>query len=195
MPGKMGSGKVLQERVLSSQEVFEGRIIRVRRDEVELPGGRRSAREVVEHPGAVAVVAVDDQGEVLLVRQYRHAVGRVTLEIPAGTLKPGEDPLDCARRELEEETGCRAESFHRLASFYTTPGFTSELMHLYLAEGLRSGAQNPDEDEDLELVRLPLPKALEVVTEEDRGDGKSLAGLLLAEKHLRCRKGPTKSGV
>ena len=134
----------------SSKTIFEGKIVKVRVDTVELPNGKESTRECIEHPGAVAVIAQDNQNRICLVRQYRYPVSQQLLEIPAGKLSPGEDPLECARRELLEETGIVAKSWEKLYCYYSTPGFTDEIMHLYLATDLTRGASQPDEDEFLE---------------------------------------------
>jgi ADP-ribose pyrophosphatase len=152
--------------------------------------GRRSTRDIAEHPGAVAVVAIDDEDRVLMVRQWRHATGGALLEIPAGTLDRHpdgtlEDPAIAAARELEEETGSRASSWRHLGSFYTAPGFTSELMHLYVATGLTSSHEDglhPDEDEHLELLPVPFPDALAMAMRGDIHDAKSMVGLLMAAR-------------
>lgn len=143
-----------------------------------------ATREVVEHPGAVAVVAVDQQGQVVLVRQYRHPVGRPLDELPAGKLEPGEDPLLAAQRELEEETGLVAGSWREIGDFFTAPGFADERMHLYLALDLRPGQVNPDEDEDLQTFRLSLRDAARAAAEGRFHDAKTVAGLLLADRLL-----------
>ena len=137
----------LWEQPITSELVYQGPIINVRRDEVELPDGRRSFREVVEHPGAVAILAITDDEQVLLVRQYRHATGEVLWEVPAGKLDMGEDPRACANRELAEETGYRAQSLEPLVSFFTSPGFANELLHVFLATGLKKGVARPEADE------------------------------------------------
>jgi ADP-ribose pyrophosphatase len=156
-------------------------------DTIERADGSRATRDIVGHPGAVAILAIDDDDQVLLVRQYRVAVGEALLEIPAGTLDVGpdgtiEDPDEAARRELEEETGMRAGSWRKIATFFTAPGFASELMHLYLATDLRaadgSDRLQPDEDEYLEVERLPWRDALAAAERGEFRDGKSLVGLL-----------------
>jgi ADP-ribose pyrophosphatase len=177
----------LGETVTASRTVYRGGYLDLTVHEVRLAGGRASTRELVGHPGAVAIVAVDDDDRVLLVRQFRLAAGRVLLEIPAGTLDRDpatgavEDPDTAAPRELEEETGYRATAWRRLASFWTAPGFATELMHLYLATGLVVVAEDrrlADEDEHLELVRLPLADAVALVEAGEIADAKSIAGLL-----------------
>lgn len=180
----------LREQVLSSEVLRKSRVLEFRIDTVEAPDGHRSTRDIAGHPGGVGMVAIDPEGNVLLVRQWRHAVGGALLEIPAGTLDRHEDGsieahLGAAKRELEEETGYRAESWRYLVGFYTAPGFTSELMHLYLAEDLspaHEGRLGPDEDERLELERLPLAEAVELAGNGGFADAKSIVGLLLADR-------------
>jgi ADP-ribose pyrophosphatase len=173
------------ERVVASRVVHRGRYLTFRVDTVERPDGSRAERDICGHPGAIAVVALDDDDRVLLVRQFRVATGEALLEIPAGTLEVDaatgavEDPDEAARRELEEETGQRATDWRRMGSFWTAPGFATELMHLYLARGLTTvrSVLGEDEDERLELERWPLADA---VAHAERGgfrDAKSLVGL------------------
>ena len=169
-----------QERTISSERVYEGKIIGVRVDTVELPSGRETKREVVEHSGATAIVAVDSEGDVLLVRQYRKPVEKALLEIPAGGIEAGEDPLGCARRELAEETGFAAGRWDKLGTFYTTPGFSTEEMHVFLATGLTPVDGTADYDEVIELVRSPLSATPELIASGEICDAKSIAGLLLA---------------
>lgn len=177
---KGGREMKLEETTLGSCRVFEGKIINLRVDEVELPNGKRATREVVEHPGAVAVAALTEKGEIVLVRQFRKPAEEVLLEIPAGKLDPGEKPLDCVRRELMEETGITAECIKPLLSYYTTPGFSNEVIHLFLATGLRRGEAAPDKDEFLEVTYLPLSEALRLVREGKIRDAKTIIGILLA---------------
>jgi ADP-ribose pyrophosphatase len=155
-----------------SRTVYDGKLF-----DVTLERWGEHEREIVEHPGAVAIVAVDDDGTVTLVRQLREAARKHLLELPAGTLEVGEEPLDSARRELEEETGLTGGEWRELAAFYTTPGFCRELMHLFAAEGVQQGAANPEDDEELELVRLPVSEIGGHLAEIE--DAKTLAGLLL----------------
>jgi ADP-ribose pyrophosphatase len=155
-----------------SRTVYDGKLF-----DVTLERWGEHEREIVEHPGAVAIVAVDDDGTVTLVRQLREAARKHLLELPAGTLEVGEEPLDSARRELEEETGLTGGEWRELAAFYTTPGFCRELMHLFAAEGVQQGAASPEDDEELELVRLPLSEIGDHLAEIE--DAKTLAGLLL----------------
>lgn len=192
-PDDVGPGDDwLREEPLASTVVHAGRYLTFRIDDVRTPEGRRARREVVGHPGAVAVVAVDDDGAVLLVRQWRHAAGRALLEIPAGTLDRGEggateDPDRAARRELEEETGFRAGSWRKLGEFWTAPGFTTELMHLYLATDLEPAGDDrlaPDQDERFVLEHVPLADAVALVMAGGILDAKSVAGVLWAARAL-----------
>ena len=169
-------------RVIESTERYRGSRIRVREDTVAIAGieGVHS-REIVETPDAVVIVPIDADGDVLMVEQYRNAVGRVLLELPAGGIEPGEAPLECARRELREEAGHAAASWTRLGAFYTIPGVASELMHAFLATGLTEDPLPADVDEDVEMRRVPLQEALRMARSGELMDGKSIAALLLAE--------------
>ena len=173
-----------QERTIRSERVYEGKIIGVRVDTVELPSRREAKREIVEHGGAAAIVAVDRDGDVLLVRQYRKPVEKPLLEIPAGGIEAGEDPLECARRELAEETGFAADRWDKLGTFYTTPGFCTEEMHVFLATGLKPVEGTADYDETIELARRPLSATSELIASGEICDAKSIAGLLLALRKM-----------
>jgi ADP-ribose pyrophosphatase len=187
----------LRERLVSSEVLRRGRILEFRVDTVELPDGSRSTRDIAAHPGAVAMVAIDPDGQVLLVRQWRHAIGRALLEIPAGSLDRHEDGTvedhrAAAARELEEETGYRAGRWRHLGSFYSAPGFTSELLHVYLAtelEPAHEGRLGPDPDEKLELERMPLADAIALADRGEIQDAKSLVGLLWVSQ-LRAGEDP-----
>jgi ADP-ribose pyrophosphatase len=170
----------LREDTLASKDIFSGRIIKVRVDTVSLPGGGQSTREVVEHAGAVAIVAVDEDDNIIMVQQYRKPVEAVLLEIPAGTMEDNEDPFECARRELQEETGFTAEHWTKILSYYSAPGFTDEHLHLYMAAGLTGGEKNPDEDEFVETVRMPLNEAYRMIFDGKIADGKSIIGIQYA---------------
>ena len=169
------------ERTVTSRQVFKGRLLTLRVDEVELANGKRSQREIVEHPGAVAILAFTDDGQLVLVQQYRNAAERLTLEIPAGTLSAGEDPLECAVRELREETGFSAHTFGKVCSFYTAVGFCTEVLHLYVATGLQAGAQDYDDDENIEVLTMPVAEAMEHVRTGSIVDSKSVAAVFWAE--------------
>ncbi|AZR73437.1 ADP-ribose pyrophosphatase [Anoxybacter fermentans] len=168
-----------KEKTIESREIFKGKMINLRLDTVELPNGKISTREVVEHPGAVAVVALTSEEKVLLVRQYRKACEEELLEIPAGKLDPGEDPDDAAIRELEEETGYRAESLKKLVSCYTSPGFADEMVHIYLAENLTPTSQATDEDEFLSIHHFSWQEIIEMLKRGELKDAKTVTGLLM----------------
>lgn len=180
------------ETTVASRVIYRGRVATLRVDDVRLPSGRTTRREIVEHPGAAAVVALTDAGEVVLVRQYRHAAGGVLLEIPAGTLEPGEAAVDCAHRELAEEAGLRAEGMTPLVTFLPSPGILTEAITIYQARGLSPVAAGPDagpdaastatpaaEEEGLHAVRVPLHDIPALIASGEIRDAKSLIGLLI----------------
>ncbi len=169
------------ERLLATRRLYEGRIVNLRLDSVELAGGQRTEREIVEHGPAVAIVPLDSQGNVLLVRQYRQAASRALLEIPAGGIDAGEDAAAAAQRELQEETGFRAGVLEPMGGFYLAPGYCTEYIHLFLATSLSPSRLAADSDEDIAVERLPLSQASELVETGDICDAKSIAGLLLAQ--------------
>ncbi|NLX85734.1 MAG: NUDIX hydrolase [Clostridiales bacterium] len=136
-------------------------------------------REVVEHPGAVGIVALKENGDIVMVKQYRKAVEQVLLELPAGKLEQGEDPADCAARELTEETGYTAGDLRYLVSFYTSPGFSNEVMHMFLATDLKEGKNDPDDDEMVETVEISRDRAIDMILKGEIKDGKTIAGILL----------------
>ena len=175
-----------QERTLHTERIYQGRLVGLRVDTVELPSGRKTKREIVEHGGVAAIVVIDSENNVLLVRQYRKPVERVLLEIPAGGMESGEDALVCARRELEEETGFSAERWEELGFFYTSPGFCTEQMHLYLATELRPAKNAADDDENIEVVRVPLASVPELIASGEVCDAKSIAGLLIALRRVQA---------
>lgn len=157
--------------------IFKGRVVNLVLETVTLPNGKTVELEIIHHPGAAAVVPLKDDGTVVLIRQQRQALRGFIYEIPAGKLSPGEDPLACAARELEEEVGYRAGSFELLASIYTAPGFCDEVIHIYLGTGLSPGTQQLDQDEVLEVVEMPLERALTLIREGVIRDGKTIVGL------------------
>ena len=168
------------ETVLASEQLYQGRIVKLRVDQVRTSTGLEAIREIVEHPGAVAIVAVDDQQRVVLVKQYRHAVRALTIEIPAGTLEPDEDPLEAAQRELREETGFTADRFDPIGGIYPAPGWSTEYIYLYVATGLTPGPMATEPDESIELLRVPLPDAIDMIRSGAINDGKSISALFLA---------------
>ncbi len=170
-------------RVLESRTVYRGRTVNLRVERIEL-GGREVIREVVEHRGASVIVPVRDDGRLVLVRQYRRAVDEVLLEFPAGTLEPGEDPESCARRELLEETGHEAVTIERLASIYPAPGYTSEVMHLFLARARQVGRTSPEGDEWIEVVLMGLDELLGKIRAGEVRDAKTVIGAFLAAERL-----------
>lgn len=169
-----------RERIVESRHLLQGRVFSVRLDTVEREDGRRFTREVVEHGEVVAVVPIDSDGSVLLVRQYRAPADEVTLEIPAGGVDPGESLEEAVQRELQEETGRRAGRLERLCGFYVSPGYCSEFIHLFLASDLSPGRLPGDEEEAIVVERLPLGAALAKVVAGEIRDAKSIVGLLMA---------------
>jgi len=184
----------LEEHVVERRLIHRGRYLEFRVDTIERADGSGGTRDVVGHPGAIAVLALDDEGRLLLVRQWRIPAERAMLEIPAGTLDVHdgvtEDPDVAARRELEEETGSRAASWRKLAEFWTAPGFATELMHLYLATGISSATGDdiltPDEDERLELSRVTVDEALALVDRGEISDAKTILGVLWLDRLRRA---------
>jgi ADP-ribose pyrophosphatase len=167
------------ERVVASQELYRGRILALRVDRVELPDGRVTTREIVEHPGAVVIVAPDGQGRVAMVRQYRAAVGRRLLELPAGTREPAESAQACAARELTEEMGLRADQWSELTAFYSAPGFCTEQLVTFVATGLSPASAPADADEAIQREWIELAAVPGMIARGEICDAKSIAGLLL----------------
>ena len=178
----------MEERTLESTQIYEGRIVGLRVDRVVLPGGRETTREVVEHPDCVAIVAIDAEDNVILVRQFRHAVARELLEIPAGNIEPGEEPLQGALRELEEETGYIAGRMERLGGFYSSPGYSTEFLHLFLATELEPSPSRAQEDEIIEVVPIPLKQVRSLITSGELRDAKSIAGFFVLFQRLEKNK-------
>jgi len=160
-----------------TRNIYTGKVVTLNVDTVQLPNGVTIDLETIRHPGAAAVVPIKDDGTVVLIRQFRHAAGGFIYEIPAGKLSPGEDPLHCAARELEEEVGYRASSFELLSSIFTAPGFADEVIHVYKATGLTKGRQQLDRDEVLEIVEMPLEQAIKGIQDGTIRDGKTIVGL------------------
>jgi ADP-ribose pyrophosphatase len=162
---------------LTTKNIYTGKVVTLNVDTVRLPNGETIELETIRHPGAAAVVPVKDDGTVVLIRQFRHAASGFIYEIPAGKLHPGEDPLDCAARELEEEVGYRASSFQLLSSIYTAPGFADEVIHVYQATGLTKGRQQLDRDEVLDVIEMPLGEAVDKIADGTIRDAKTIVGL------------------
>jgi len=171
--------------LIHSERLFEGRAFAVRRDEVRLPNGHSTLLEIVDHIGSVIIIPLDEWRNLTFVRQYRHATGADLLELPAGTLDPGEEPVVAARRELREETGLDADSIREIGGFYLAPGYSTEFMHVYLATGLHPAPLERDEDEFLEVVQMPVSEALREAHASEIPDAKTLAALLLAGAYLQ----------
>lgn len=165
----------LEEKTIKTEKIFSGKVISLQVEDVELPNGKTSKREIIKHPGAVAVLAVTDDNKIVMVEQYRKALDKIIAEIPAGKLEEGEDPKVCAERELEEETGYGCKEMEWLISFYTSPGFADELVHLYIAKGLekKENAAQPDEDEFVNLMEVTLEEALILLEEQKVYDAKT----------------------
>lgn len=162
------------EKTITTQTLYDGKMIQLERLTVALPNGKEAQREIVRHPGAVAVLAETNEGEVVVVQQWRKAIDRLLLEIPAGKLEPGEDPVVCAHRELREETGNTAHVMKEIASFYTSPGFADEKITLFYASGLEEGDANPDDDEFLSLHTLSRDQVHALLTSGQVVDAKTL---------------------
>jgi ADP-ribose pyrophosphatase len=171
-------------KIITSETRYQGRAFSVRVDEVELRPGYIARLDVIEHTGAITLLPLDDAQNVWFVRQYRHPARQTLLELPAGTLNPGEAPAIAANRELQEEIGMRAGHLEELASFYLAPGYSSELMHVFLAQELSPSVQAPDEDEFLSIEKIPARQVLGLIQRGELHDAKSLATLLLAARRL-----------
>jgi ADP-ribose pyrophosphatase len=173
------------EKKISGVSEYEGAVFGVRRDTVELSNGRRAFREVVEHSGGVVIIPLTHDGGVIMVRQYRYPVAKELIEAPAGKLEPGEGHLECARRELSEETGASARRLVYLGGIYPSPGFCEEVLHIYLAAELEMGDSHPDADELLEVLTVPLDRAVEMIMSGEIADAKTAVGVFKAREYLR----------
>ena len=174
----------LYEKTISSETVFKGNIVELRVDRIELPDGRPARREVIAHPGGVAILPYHDDGTVTVVRQFRYPFGRVVTELPAGKLERGEDHRVCARRELEEEVGATPGRLTYLGCIYSSPGFSDEVLHMYLAQDLSQGACHPDEDEFLRIERVPFDTMVQRIMDGEITDAKTVAAVLKAKVRL-----------
>ncbi|HHV78106.1 MAG TPA: NUDIX hydrolase [Firmicutes bacterium] len=175
--------RINPERSIQSELLYKGKIVTLRKDTVLLDQGRLATREVVEHPGAVGILPFSNE-EVVLVRQYRYPVGSTLLEIPAGKLEPGENPVECAKRELKEETGLVASKLEYVCSFHTSPGFCNEVLHLFFAEGLQDTAPEPDADENLQILRVKRSQIRGMIRGGQIKDAKTIIALLILEDIL-----------
>ena len=169
---------MLPEKKLATQQIYHGRGVYLRVDTVEKPGGIRTTREVVEHSDCIVAVAIDEHNNILLVRQFRHAVGKFLLEAPAGGIDPGEEPIDCVRRELQEEIGYLPQKIEKLGGFYAIPGYGTEYLHCYLAADLVPSRLIAEDTEGIEVVRVPQEQIPQLITSGEICDAKSIAALL-----------------
>lgn len=168
----------LEEKTLSSEQKFDGKVVKLFVDQVELENGETAIREMIKHPGGVCILPLDEDNNVLMVRQFRYPTHKVLLEIPAGKLEYGENHRECGLRELKEETGCTCDEFTYLGNLIPTPAYDNEVIHMYLARGLHSGEQKLDDDEFLDVEKIPLDKAVEMVMSNEIADAKTQIALL-----------------
>lgn len=178
----------LTEKTLSSTSVFDGRILHITLDEIELPNGKRSKREVVNHPGGVTVAALDDENNLYFVKQFRYPYKEVVLELPAGKLEKGSTPLENGKRELMEETGAEGYSYMSLGQLYPSPGYTNEIIHLYVCRVKSEGESRPDDGEFLNVEKIPLDKAVEMVLNNQIPDAKTQVAVLKTAMLLNSGK-------
>lgn len=171
--------------VTHTEKIFEGRVFSVRQDLVNMPNGKEARIDVVVHRGSVALIPVDEDSKIWFIHQYRHPVGKEMLELPAGVVEAGERPEVTAQRELQEEIGMGTETLHFLGSFFLAPGYSTEYMHVYLAEGLYESALQPDEDEDLRVEKIPVEEAYRRLDAGELQDAKTVAALSLARSRLQ----------
>lgn len=175
----------LQEKEIKTKRIFKGKLLGLREDTVELPSGRKSTREIVEHPGAVAIIAITKDKEMVLVRQFRKAAGKVLLEVPAGVPKKGESGEDCARRELEEETGFHPKRVKKIWEGYASPGYSAELIQYYLAEEMTRLRQKTEEDEFIEVDLVGVDLGVDMLKNGKIKDNKTMIGIMIADMFLR----------
>ena len=172
-------------KTMHSQSMYHGRAFSVRQDQVRLPNGSETRLDIVEHVGAVTILPIETDGNIWFVRQYRHAIGREILELPAGTLEPGEDPAECAFREIREEVGKGAKELQKIGEFYMTPGYSTEFMHVFVATSLFDAPLEGDSDEFLNIECNPLQQIPDMIRNGKIIDGKTLAAFQLAKPYLR----------
>lgn len=176
------SASKMVEKQITSDVVYDGKVVKLRIDAVRLPNGRIARREIVRHPGAVAIVPIDAEGKIVMVKQYRYAAGRVLLEIPAGTLELGEPPEVCAIRELQEETSFKPGRIEKIGGIYVAPGYTTEFIHLYRATNLTPSRLEMDDDEQIEVLHLSMEDVLARIKSGEIADGKTISGVLLVKE-------------
>jgi ADP-ribose pyrophosphatase len=176
---------IMPFELIRSETLLKGRAFLIRRDTLKTPDGGETKLDIIEHGGSVVIVPIDEDGNLLFVRQYRHAAGMDLLELPAGTLEKDEDPAVCAAREIREETGFAADRIEKIGDFYLAPGYSTEFMHVYLARELRHDPLEADADEFLSVEKLPFAEAIQRVERGEMPDAKSLAALLLAKSYLK----------
>ena len=174
----------LEETKISSEEIFNGVAIHLFKDEILLPNGHTGIREIIRHPGAVCVLPITEEGDVIFVNQFRYALNKVTLEVPAGKLEKGEDPMEAALRELSEETGLSAKNIFSIGDLYTTPALIDEVIHMYIATDLTQGEQHLDYDEFVNTLKIPLSKAVDMVMNGEIKDSKTQTIILKADKYF-----------
>ncbi|MFZ5988589.1 MAG: NUDIX domain-containing protein [Bacillota bacterium] len=174
-----------EEKTLSRKHIYKGNIIGVENLTVQLPNGKEASRDLVTHPGASVIIPISSNGELYMVRQYRKPIDREFLEIPAGKLDEGEDPMVCAHRELKEETGLETKSMKHILDIHSAPGFCNEVLHMYVATDLYEGEACADEDEFISSEKIPVKKLLDMVINREITDAKSIIGILLADKIIK----------
>lgn len=173
---------VVEEKTISSDRIYTGKVISVKVDTVEVENKGYQKREIVEHCGAVGIVAINEKNEVILIKQFRKPIEKVIWEIPAGKLEPGENPKECAIRELKEETGYEAQNLRLIHKFYTSAGFSNQKIYIYLATGLKPGENKLDDDESLEMYSISLDEAHSMIAKNEIEDAKTAIGILLAKE-------------
>jgi len=174
-----------EEKTITKKHIYKGNVIQVDLLSVMLPNGKEAMRDIVSHPGASVVIPISDNGELYMVTQYRKPIENISLEIPAGKLDAGEEPSKCAERELSEETGLKAKVLKHIISIHSTPGFSNEVLHMYVAKDLEEGDSHADEDEFISCKKYPVKALLEKVLNHEITDAKSIIGILLADKIIK----------
>ncbi len=176
---------IFEEKTMKSERIYEGKILSVRIDTVELPDKKYSKREIVEHPGAVAIVPITNEEEIVFVKQFRKATETVLLEIPAGKLEINEQPAECAIRELKEETGLDAEKMEYIFDYFSSPGFTNEKIHIFIATGVITGEPTPEDDEYIDVVKINIKEAMNMISNGTIKDGKTIIGIFMAHERIK----------